>query len=431
MKSICLCIIILGLFVLTASAQEEYTFDISEVEKRPFHFGGYFEFRPVLFGLDENSSFYFLKFYNQNEGKTLTEHNFLALLDASYEKGIVGAKIRTNTDVKSSFSGWSSSTKLYEAFFSIKPSLFSQIVIGKKRMKWGKGYAWNPVAFIDKHKDPNDPEIALEGFTVVSADYIRSFKGPLKTITITPYLLPVVNHINSGFGELNNLNFGGKIYFLFHDTDIDFMFLNGGSVPARFGIDFSRNIISNFEIHGEFSYIPNFRKRWLDQEGNLREKEYSSKSFLAGIRFLTITSTTFFLEYYRNGEGFTAQEMEDFYVFVKNAQHSFFLTGNDNLIKLAAGPLSEHYRKFTPMRNYMYLRISQKEPFNILYFIPSLTSVINLNDKSFSMALELLYNPVTNLELRVKGTAIFGKRGSEFGEKQNDFRLELRGRYYF
>ena len=79
----------------------------------------------------------------------------------------------------------------------------------------------------------------------------------------------------------------------------------------------------------------------------------------------------------------------------------------------------------------MYLRISQKEPFNILYFIPSLTSIINLNDKSYSVVMELLYTPVTNLEFRVKGSTIFGKQGSEFGEKQNDFRLEFRGRYYF
>jgi hypothetical protein len=426
-----LCIIILGLLGLTASAQQEYTFDISEVEKRPFHFGGYLEFRPVLFGLDKSASFYLLRFYNQDEGKSVTEYNFLALLDASYEKGIIGAKIRTNTDVKSSFSGWSSSTKVYEAFFSLKPSLFFQIDIGKKRMKWGKGYAWNPVAFIDKHKDPNDPELALEGFTVISLDYTRSFKGPLKTITVTPFLLPVVNHINSGFGELNNLNFGGKIYFLFYDTDIDFMFLSGGSVPDRFGFDFSRNIISNLEIHGEFSLIPNFRKQWLDYEGNLREKQYSSKSILTGIRFLTKTNTTLFLEYYKNGGGFTSQEMDDIYLLVENGYNSFLLTGNDSLLKLASGPLGENYRKFTPMRDYIYLRISQKEPFNILYFIPSLTSIINLNDNSYSLVMEMLYTPITNLELRVRGATIFGKEGSEFGEKQNDFRLEIRGRYYF
>ena len=431
MKSIGVYFLIFGLVVVGASAQEEYSFDLSDIEKKPFHFGGYLEFRPAFFGLDKNSSFYALKFFNQDVGSSLTDINFLSLLEASYEKGIIGAKIRTNTVVKNSFPGWSYQTSLYEAFFSIKPSLFFQIDIGKKRLKWGKGYAWNPVAFIDKPKDPNDPELAMEGFTIVSAEYIRSFNGPLKTLTLTPILLPVFNHINTGFGELNHLNFGGKIYLLFYDTDIDLMFLSGGSGPARYGIDFSRNIVSNFEIHGELAYVPNFREQGLNREGNYREEEYSSLSYLAGLRFLTPFNTTFILEYYRNGGGFSSQDMEDFYGFINDATSSFLSTGNEDLIKLAGGPLSENYRKFSPMRDYMFLRISQKEPFNILYFVPSLTSIFNLNDKSFSVALELLYAPVSNLELRLKGTTLFGQRWSEFGEKQSDFRIEFRGRYYF
>ncbi len=431
MRSLYLFLAIFGLLTPVVSGQEEYTFDISKIEKKPFRFGGYFEFRPLLFGLDNKSSIYGLKFYNQDVGGSLTDINFLALLEASYEKGIVGAKIRTNTVVNNSFSGWSYQTTLYEAFVSIKPSVFFQINVGKKRLKWGKGYAWNPVAFIDKPKNPNDPELAMEGFTIVSADYIRSFKGPIKTITLTPILLPVFNHINNGFGELNHLNFGGKIYLLLYDTDIDFMFLSGGSGPARYGLDFSRNIVSNFEIHGELAFVPNFREKGLNREGNYREEEYSSLSYLTGLRFLTPFNTTFILEYYRNGGGFSSQDMEDFYGFSSDAYSSFLLTGNEDLIKLAGGPLGENYRKFSPMRDYMFLRMSQKEPFNILYFVPSLTSIFNLNDNSFSVALELLYSPVTNLELRLKGTTLFGQRGSEFGEKQSDFRIEFRGRYYF
>jgi hypothetical protein len=83
------------------------------------------------------------------------------------------------------------------------------------------------------------------------------------------------------------------------------------------------------------------------------------------------------------------------------------------------------------MQDYLYFRISQKEPWNIVYFIPSLTSIFNFTDQSFSLTPELLYTPITNLELRAKVTFLLGKGGSEFGEKQNDFRLEFRGRYYF
>jgi hypothetical protein len=83
------------------------------------------------------------------------------------------------------------------------------------------------------------------------------------------------------------------------------------------------------------------------------------------------------------------------------------------------------------MKDYLYLRISQKEPFDILYFTPALTTILNLDDRSFSISPELLYTGITNFEVRLRGTALVGDRFSDFGEKPNDARLELRVRYYF
>ena len=109
----------------------------------------------------------------------------------------------------------------------------------------------------------------LEGFIVATADYIKSFDGPLKTFSFTPVLLPVYDHINDDFGNSNKLNFAGRFYFLLYDTDIDLMFMTGGSRPDRYGMDFSRNITTNFEIHGEYAYIRNTRKTILDANGNM------------------------------------------------------------------------------------------------------------------------------------------------------------------
>jgi hypothetical protein len=320
---------------------------------------------------------------------------------------------------------------LFEAFISVKPSLSFHLDIGKKRMKWGKGYAWNPVAFIDRPKNPNDPELALEGYVVLTMDYIKSFSGKLKTLTFTAFLLPVNDHINSTFGKPNKLNFGGKIYLLLYDTDIDFMFLSGGSIPARYGMDFSRNITSNFEIHGEFAYVPEYSKKVIQGGRPVNEEKYASANYLLGIRFLTKTNTTFFFEYLKKGNGYTSYEMENFYSLIDQAYQSYLLNVDDRQLKFLSGEASQAYRAFAPMQDYLYLRISQKEPWNILYFIPSLTSIFNLTDRSFSLTPELLYSPITNLELRAKVTILVGKGGSEFGEKQNDFRLEFRGRYYF
>ncbi len=122
MRLIALVFVLINLSLSGLSAQEEYTFDLSEIEKKAFHFGGYLEFRPVLIGLDRESWLYKLRFYDLDEGKSIAEYNFNALLDAGYEKGIFLAKLRTNTDITKSYSGWSHNTTLYEAFLSVKPS---------------------------------------------------------------------------------------------------------------------------------------------------------------------------------------------------------------------------------------------------------------------------------------------------------------------
>lgn len=419
------------IYALPNAFSEEYTFEISEIEKKPYHIGGYAEFRPILFGLDKDAALYKLKFYNRDEGSTINEYDSTIQLEGSLEFGISRLSIKTSTDYKKSYLGEKQKTTVYEGYFSLKPSPSLAIDVGKKTLKWGKGYAWNPVAFIDRPKDPDDPELSLEGFIVASADYIKSFGGPLKTVSITPVIIPVYEHVNDTFGDRNELNFAMKIYLLLYDTDIDLIFLTGGSKTTRYGIDFSRNITTNFEIHGEFAFINNFKKRFIDRNGEGFEKVYDAKSYLIGVRYLTALDTTYIFEYYRNGTGFTTNEMRDYFSFIDKAYDSYISSGSDTLLKKAMNLTEGNYGRINPMRDYLYLRISQKEPFDILYFTPSITWIFNVNDKSFSLSPELLYTGITNLELRLKAALITGERLSEYGEKQNDYRIEFRARYYF
>jgi hypothetical protein len=412
-------------------AQDEYEFDLSEIEKKPYSLGGYIEARPVLFGLDRDAALYKLKFFDRDEGKTVAEYNFTAQLDGSYEMGIARFYVKVNSDIQESYLGWSDKTSIFEGYLSLKPSRSLSIDAGQKTLKWGKGYAWTPAAFVDRTKNPDDPALALEGFIVVSADYIRSYSGALKTVSFTPVLIPVYGDVNDEFGETNKLNFAGKLYLLLYDTDIDFIILTGGSKTIRYGFDFSRNITTNLEIHGEFAFINNFEKKFIDRSGNLFENEFDAKSYLFGTRYLTELDTTFIVEYYHNGTGFTESEMKDYFSFINKAYKTFTATGNDSLLQKASNLTEGNYGRMNPMRDYLYVRISQKEPFDILYFTPSITGIFNMNDTSFSLSPEVLYAGITNLEVRLKTALLSGQRNSEYGEKRNDYRAELRIRYYF
>jgi hypothetical protein len=422
---------LLLLFPTLVCGEDKYTFDLSETEKKPYHLGGYVEAKPVLFRLDKDSALYKLKFYNRNEGKTLEEYNLKLQLEGSYETDIARAYVKTNTDYKHSYLGDDERSAFYEGYLTLKPSPSLKMDAGKKTLKWGKGYAWNPAAFIDRPKDPDDPELAQEGYLAASADYIKSFNGPLKTISFTPVLIPVYNHINDSFGQNNNLNFAGKLYFLFYDTDIDLIVFTGGSKTTRYGVDFSRNITTNLEIHGEFATIRDYQKNFIDSNGKSSLDEYDAKSYLLGIRYLTAIDTTYIIEYYHNGTGFTEAEMKNYYFFINRGYQSYLSTGSDSLLQKAANLTETSYGRINPMRNYLYLRVSQKEPFDILYFTPAITGIWNVDDSSYSLSPEVFYTRFTNLELRLKAIFLIGGKDTEFGEKQNDYRLEFRVGYYF
>src|SRR4030066_2241830 len=117
--------------------------------------------------------------------------------------------------------------------------------------------------------------------------------------------------------------------------------------------------------------------------------------------------------------------MKDYLTFIDKGYDLFLLNGNDSLLKKAASVTEGNYGRINAMKDYLYLRISQKEPFNILYFTPAITTIMNLNDRSLSLSPELLYTGFTNWEFRLKGTYLSGSSRSEYGEKPNDYRLEL------
>ena len=422
-------------FLQPAFSQDEYQFDLSEIEKeiekKPYSFGGFFEFRPVLFGLDHDAAFYKIKFSDKDEGSTLEQYNFGLRLEGSYQKGMASLYFRANSKLWYDYLGWDGDIDLLEGYLSLKPGPSLTLNAGKEVVQWGKGYAFNPVAFVSRLKDPDDPTESLEGYYVITADLIKSFDGPLKTFAFTPVILPVTESINDYFGKPDHVNFAAKLYFLLWDTDIDILFFTGKSRTTRYGFDFSKNIKANFEIHGELALISDFDKKSIDSQGNLSTEESDVLHTLLGIRYLTASEITFIIEYYHNGGGIGKDDAENFFKFANQAYDTFLSTGDSSQLDRAAQLSQGTLASFKPMRDYLYFRASWKEPFDILYFTPAVTSIVNLNDLSLSLTPELLYSPKTNLEFRLRSAFLVGDRNTEYGEKQNDYKVELRVRYYF
>ena len=414
-----------------AQAAEEFSFDASAFEKKPFELGGYVELKQEDFALNRAGAFYKLNNFGQPQRDDLGRTTGTLQLAGKLRYGIGTFDFRTNSGLQRDQLAHDHDNTIFEAAYSLRPSPGLTMEAGKRALKWGKGYAWNPMGFVERPKDPNDPQLAREGIWMANSDLIFNPGGNLQTIAFTPVLLPVGNDINSDFGASGHLNPAAKLYLLYRDIDIDFAWQGKGSRPARFGMDFSTNLASNFEIHGEWARIQKFTRPVTDSAGRVTSEVGNATSYLLGLRYLTAGDTTYIAEYYRNGTGYSDQEAGQFYQLVNTAITQFQQTGTTTLLQKALSLSRGSYGRPNPGKDYLYFRAQQKDALGIVYFQPSITAMMNWQDRSYQVTPELLYTGVKNFDLRLKLFLLQGGSSTDFGEKQNSRKLELYARLYF
>ena len=431
MKSILLCQLLLAItfssFSLPLIAVDEFSFDISSYEKKPYEFGGYVELVTDRQWLNTDSAAYKLNSLSLADRDIINHQLTTIELTGKYIKNNWQVFFNAHAIAEHDSIGSEEDSKIYEGILAYKPDPGFTFELGKKALKWGKGYAWNPVGFVERPKNPNEPDQSREGYTMATMDIIKSFSGDLKTIAFTPVYLPVSKDLNNDYGNIDHNNIAAKLYLLYKDTDIDLVYLSEGSRSHRFGLDFARNITTNFEIHGEWVYLSNVIKQVVNNVGVITTEQNSAMQWLLGLRYLTENDTTIIAEYYKNEAGYSEEQMSDFFSAVDLAD----ATGNTTLLNQLSVLSQQTYLKRNPAKNYLYFRISNKEPFDWLYFTPAITIIANVDDNSYSATPELIYTGINDFELRFKVRWLVGKQHTEFGEKLNDQKIEFRLKYYF
>lgn len=412
-------------------AADEYSFDLEEFEERNLKWGGYVEGTGEYLAVNRDGALALLSdFEDPRSSREIVGGR--VQFDGSYKLG------RTSLNWVAQAAGiqdedtWRDQAELFEAYAGIKVNPNLSLDVGKKTFKWGKGYAWNPVGFIDRPKDPNNPDDAKEGYIATGLDLVKSYDGPLQTMALTTVLLPVRQGVNEDFGAENNLNLAAKLYLLYRDTDIDLVWFTGNSRSTRYGLDFSRNPAANFEIHGELAHVPEQRRMVLDETSGVSvPRQCSDTSYLLGLRYLTEDDVTTVIEFYHNDDGYTEREQESFFRLIDAGYAAYLADGDSGPLARAAGVAQSGYLAPQAGRDYLYTRMTWKEPGDILYFTPGLTAIVNTGDQSFSLSPEAVYTGFTNWELRLRFFLLHGSNESEYGEKLSSSRVEFRVRYFY
>lgn len=416
---------------LQVGAEESYSFDTGKYEGKAFELRGYAEIEPTYSVSNEAGALYQLEFFDEDPRDTIARLPLALELEGRYRKDTTTLSFRTHSSYVWDYTHESAEHELYEGLLTLQPNPGFAVDLGKKAYRWGTGYAWNPVAFIEKAKDAGNADLAREGFWTAGFDWIRSFDGPLKTVAFTPLVLPNHGNVNGQFGREGYTNLAARLYLLYEDTDIHFMALSNGSKTARYGMDFASNLSPNFEIHGELAYLTDQVPLNVSPACKMRQEAPQDRfSYLAGLRYRTEGDIGIIAEYYYNGAGNSKAAQQQFYECVHRAWEADdpdLLAGLPLRGDLDQGP----FTKPNPMRRYVNLRVWWDEPNNILYFVPTIQVLYNLDDNSYSIAPELNYDGIDPFSLRLRLTVPIGDPLTEWGEKPNDYKVEFRMRYYF
>ncbi|MDP8201853.1 MAG: hypothetical protein P9M11_06885 [Candidatus Tenebribacter burtonii] len=418
-------LIIILLFLNLLSAQE-YSFDLEDFEKKPYEFIGNVKLQYDITKLDKSSLLYSLNFLNKEKVDYWDSYYASLELIGGYEL----SKFKFSLNIKDQLTftindKFENNFSIFESFLNADVSKNIDLQIGKKSVKWGKGYIWNPVSFVGRQKDINNVDAGLEGFWLIKLDYVKSLSGIFQNLSITPVILPVIENINEDFQE-DSYNFILNSYFLIKDTDLDFYLFMKDNQFQKFGFDFSRNIIPSWEIHAEYVFKKDVTSSWWNSGIAVESVVDDFHDYLFGTRILFETNTTVIIEYLHNDAGLDEKQMKDFFDAVE-----FAVMENQDLIPVIKQYQNESFSSQFLMKDYLYAKVSQPEPFDILYFTPSVFVLYNLNDKSEMIGGEFNYSRFENLNLKLKYNLMFGEENSEFGEKISSNQISFLIEYVF
>lgn len=422
------------LIVSSAAGAEEFSFDSSEFDKKMVEFSGYFEQKEEALKLRSGTPAYRLNYPGEADKDHLLRSTSTLETSVRLNLDPLVADVRAQAAVAhDALVSTHLPAKVMEGGvrWSAGPGLTFDL--GKRVQRWGKGYAWSPVGFVERPKDAADPQASREGFLMASGEWTKSFLeesngGVLSAIGLTGLIVPTNDSMNPDFGSTRHLNPAAKLYLLAWDTDIDLLWRGKGARAQSVGVDFSRNLTPALEVHGEWAHTYDAPRTMLSASGVISSRNSDFNSSLFGIRYITQSEVTWIGEYYRNGAGYRPHEMENYYQFLDRALDSSAAPALEYKARTLA---QSGYGKVNPGRDYLYLKASVSEPLGWVYGSAALTAMTNLRDGSWQLVPELSYTGYNNIELRARLLFLGGPSESEFYEKVASRRLEVYARFFF
>ena len=411
-----------------STATGDYSFDTSAFATKPFDASASIEFYPSLLFYNRAAPLYSLKFRSGNRSNA-DNYNLKTEAYLQYQRkpflafvsgALYGAYLRQDDSL--SYDG-----KIFEGYLKYTPDVSLSFLVGKRLFQWGKGYSYNPVSFAGRVKDLNDIDATLEGYWNISFEYVKSLDFPISSVALNAVLLPVYDLINKNYLPDKSVAGLAQLYLLVLNTDIDIYFFADNGHDLKAGLDFSRNLIPDWEVHGEWAFLNSSNSTAFSDESTMVNLSHPANNLVVGTRYLAPFNTTFILEYLHVGSGYSRDEMDGYW----NAVNFAAASSNPQRIQSVLQANSTYFNSQFITTDYVFFKASHPDPFNFVYFTPSIYTIVNILDHSFMAGLEMTYSRSRNLLFTGRYIAFLGNKESEYGLKPVRHRIELRAKWSF
>lgn len=301
------------------------------------------------------------------------------------------------------------------------------ITAGRKILKWGPGYAFNPTGVVEPQRTPSDPSDRLGqnvGRTLIS---VNAFLGK-SSLTLV--------YLNDAQFESGNFHWGEHDYALRAYTFLNGLDLSGilhyrQGDRLEVGTNWSYVVGENLELHGEFLAKQGSSTLYHEilssdnPEQIFTSYPYAARfdhsneifyKLLLGGQYTFENGLNIALEYYRNMEGLSKSEWNQWMKFVKfqNGIQQGSISVSPAMIGPSRYNLLWALQTLSPRgtrRDYLFGR----EYYSVNAWSLEFLQLMNAADASIVLVPTVSYRISQYLSLYCRFTSFLGESESEYG----------------
>ena len=281
--------------------------------------------------------------------------------------------------------------------------------VGKQRVAWGSGFAWNPTNRIEPPKNALNTTLEQEGALAARLDWVPTAWASVVLVGATTDATPSDLAVAEADVERRDTA-AIRARFLVKDTDVALVASAGKNQRTLFGLDLGRDVGGSVALHAEAALYDG-AEMFPPRDGTVFFR------IVAGA-LKTIGENAFALEYFYNGEGYS------------DAGTALWLAGLDRAWAASTNPALPPEQQQQALGVYArgasipfagglglrrnYLHASWTRGVATSVWTGAVRTAFGLDDGAFALTPGVGWAPRGNVTLNVDAILLFGPDESEY-----------------